>query len=142
MGTCGDAGFIIILPSLFLSSDTPTPPAGRTLGGSGFSFSFSFLTSYTTDSTLHTEEQPQAKHLLHNLLSPVKVSNRPMVLLPSHTHRLSFSKTCSRRNFIPYCVSMKFQKSCNSSCSPSNRNHMFVKVVKLADYLLSYRFNH
>jgi len=36
---------------LFLSSDTPTPPGGRALGGSAVGAAFSFFTSYATDST-------------------------------------------------------------------------------------------
>jgi len=41
-----------MLPSLFLSSDTPTPPAGRTFAGSAGTagFSFSFFISYKADS--------------------------------------------------------------------------------------------
>jgi len=40
---------------LFRSSDTPTPPAGRTLGGSGFSFSF--FISYTQQIQRNTQKQ-------------------------------------------------------------------------------------
>jgi len=46
-----------MLPSLFLNSDTPTPPAGRTFTGSGAGVAFSFFTSYTAESTAHVRDR-------------------------------------------------------------------------------------
>jgi len=53
-------GFIITLPSLFLSSDPPTPPPARTFTGSAAgATTFSFLTSYTTDSPAEQSHQKE-----------------------------------------------------------------------------------
>ena len=64
------AAFTIILPSLFLNSDTPTPPPARTFTGSAGATGFSFFTSCITDSTTHLmagNQNNKTKEIWQNL---------------------------------------------------------------------------
>ena len=52
-----------------------------------------------------------SKHPLHYLLPPVKVSQ--MVLQPTYPYQIPLAKTsCYGRDFVPYCISKKFQLCC------------------------------
>ena len=52
------------------------------------------------------------KHPLHNLLSPIKVSDSRMVLRPTYLYQLPVTKaTCCGCDFVPYSISKKFKRS-------------------------------
>jgi len=56
-----------------------------------------------------TRQIKDPKHPLHCLLRPVKVSHSQMVLRPTYPYQIPLAKTSRRgRDFVPYCISMKF----------------------------------